>query len=156
MSRKERIAQQLGMPHGTAANKLRKNLLFSLLVRLQENVCFKCSELILSVDELSIEHKQPWEGRDSNLFWDLENIAYSHVGCNVPHVYHGGTPHRKIGPNGTAWCAVCRQFEPVEKFHKNKYNWNGLQSHCKEFRPDRVNSAEECHSYKVEVQGSNP
>jgi hypothetical protein len=89
MSRGERIAQQLGMPHGTAANRLRKIVLFHVLQKHKENVCFKCGQLIESVDELSLEHKKPWEGRDSNLFWDVDNITFSHRLCNKQHVFHG-------------------------------------------------------------------
>jgi hypothetical protein len=85
MSRSQRLAQQLGMPYGTACNRLRKNILFSLLKKLKENTCFKCGQVIQSVDDLSIEHKLPWEGRDADLFWDIENISFSHVGCNRPH-----------------------------------------------------------------------
>ncbi len=50
----------LGMPHGAAGNRLRKLILFDLLRRHGENVCFKCSEKIETAEELSIEHKQPW------------------------------------------------------------------------------------------------
>jgi len=103
----EKKSATLGMPFGTACNRLRKNILFSLLVRLQENVCFKCGELILSVNDLSIEHKQPWEGRDSNLFWDLNNIAYSHLGCNLPHRFKLPDPNLKHGTPGM-WDRGCR------------------------------------------------
>lgn len=89
MSRGARIAQQLGMPHGTAANRLRKIVLFHVLKKHKENVCFKCGEVIPTVDELSLEHKQPWEGRSAELFWDVENITFSHLRCNKQHVFHG-------------------------------------------------------------------
>jgi hypothetical protein len=59
----------LGMPHGTAANRLRKMVMFSLLERHGENVCFKCSEKIETAEQLSIEHKLPWEGVSVELFW---------------------------------------------------------------------------------------
>ncbi len=131
MSRSERIARQLGMSQGAAANKLRKNILYSLLVRLKENVCFKCGQEISTVDELSIEHKKPWENVSSELFWSLENIAFSHLKCNVIHTRHGGFFRRKIGPDGTAWCTVCKEFHTVDKFHKDRTAWNGLQDHCK-------------------------
>lgn len=137
MSRAERVVQQLGMSHGAAAGQLRKRILFSLLSRLKENVCFKCSKEIATVDELSIEHKSPWENISADLFWDLDNIAFSHLRCNRQHVYHGGIFRRKIGPEGTSWCTVCKEFHVVEKFHKDSSAWNGLQSHCIEFRPDR-------------------
>ena len=52
----------LGMPHGTANARLRNMILFHLLQKHGENICFNCSEMIETVDELSIEHKQPWEG----------------------------------------------------------------------------------------------
>ncbi len=120
MDRKERIVQQLGMPHGTATNKLRKNILFSLLVRLQENVCFKCGQQIFSVNELSIEHKQPWEGRDSNLFWDLNNIAFSHLRCNVAHVFHGRIEIKV--PEGTIWCGACKSPKPASDFTSGAKN----------------------------------
>ena len=69
----------LGMPHGTACNRLRKMVLFNLLQRHGENICFKCSETIEHADDLSIEHKEPWEGVSVELFWSLENIAFSHL-----------------------------------------------------------------------------
>ena|SRR5712664_1866660 len=76
----------LGMPHGTANNRLRKNILFHLLKKHDENYCVRCEQLIESVDDLSIEHIKPWEGISAELFWDLENIAFSHLHCNRPHV----------------------------------------------------------------------
>ena len=137
MSRSERIAQQLGMSHGAAASRLRKNILFRLLKRLGENYCFKCSELIEEVDDLSIEHKKPWEGRSAELFWDLENIAFSHSGCNKNHSYNAGGHNKKIAPEGMSWCSPHQRFEPIENFFKNTSKWNGLAESCKDARPER-------------------
>lgn len=93
MDRRERrggrIAQQLGMSHGSAATKLRKNILFSLLTRLEENVCWKCKLKIEKPDELSVEHIKPWENISADLFWDLSNVVFSHLSCNRPHINHG-------------------------------------------------------------------
>jgi hypothetical protein len=94
-ARKQRVVAQLGMPPGTAAGRLRKIILFHLLCRLEENICFKCAKEIVTVDELSIEHKEPWEGRSAELFWDLNNIAFSHLRCNTIH-------RVKIGEYNTA------------------------------------------------------
>ena len=89
----------LGMPHGTACNRLRKMILLNLLEKHGENICFKCSQLIESAEELSIEHKRPWEGVSIELFWDLENIAFSHLRCNRNHRWKGGRADmRKVGP----------------------------------------------------------
>ena len=64
-ARASRVADQLGMPHGTANAKLRKNLLFKYVKKSGENFCHKCGAEIELVDDLSIEHKLPWEGRDA-------------------------------------------------------------------------------------------
>jgi hypothetical protein len=121
----------LGMPHGTAANRLRKMVMFHLLQKHGENICFQCAEKIETVDELSIEHKLPWEGVNVELFWSLDNIAFSHRRCNIPHNYRGnGVWRRKVGPEGTSWCRRCKDFLPVAGFSKNRTRWNGLQSWC--------------------------
>jgi hypothetical protein len=121
----------LGMPHGTACNRLRKIVLFDLLQKHGENICFKCSGIIETAEELSIEHKQPWEGISVELFWSLENIAFSHLRCNRNHRYEsGGAKLRKVGPEGTAWCRRCKAFLPVSEFSRHASRWNGLQPWC--------------------------
>jgi hypothetical protein len=122
----------LGMPHGTAASRLRKNVLFFLLKKHNENFCFNCKQVIEKVEDLSIEHKLPWEGRSAELFWDLDNIAFSHLHCNRPHINRGGTPQKLKGPEGTAWCGGHQEFLPVDKFYKKESHWNGLQVNCKD------------------------
>jgi hypothetical protein len=121
----------LGMPHGTAANRLRKMVMFDLLRKHNENVCFKCSETIERADELSLEHKQPWEGVSVELYWSLDNIAFSHLRCNRNHRHKGGgASRRRIGPVGTAWCRHCKAFLPVSEFSRHRRRWNGLQPWC--------------------------
>src|SRR5579864_1616417 len=82
VDRHRNMSVQLGMPRGTAANRLRKLVLFDLLIRHKENVCYRCKQQIQKAEELSIEHKRPWENVDVKLFWDLTNIAFSHLSCN--------------------------------------------------------------------------
>ena len=121
----------LGIPHGTASNRLRKLILFNLLQKHGENTCFKCSRLIETAEELSIEHKEPWEGVSVELFWDMENIAFSHLRCNKNHRRRGGRAYlRKVGPEGTAWCRNCKAFLPVVAFSRHSSRWNGLQPWC--------------------------
>lgn len=57
-------------------------VMFSLLQRLGENRCFRCGDAIVSAADLTMDHKEPWENRDVAAFWALENIAFSHPGCN--------------------------------------------------------------------------
>jgi hypothetical protein len=129
-ARSARIAQQLGMSHGAAANRLRKLVLFRQLEKHKENVCVKCGEVILTVEDLSIEHIKPWEGRDASLFWNLDNVAFSHTVCNKQHIFHGGTPKRTQAPEGMSWCNEHKDFLPVEKFNKRPSRWNGLRHTC--------------------------
>ena len=131
MDKSQRRAVQLGMPYGTASNKLRKRIIFWLLQQQEENICYRCGKQIETSDELSVDHKEPWEGVDSNLFWDLNNIAFSHSCCNRPLRNWGTIYRRKIGPENTAWCIGCKVFLPVEKFWSNRAKWNGLQDYCK-------------------------
>src|SRR5665213_1289385 len=87
----QRKAETLGMAHGTANSILRRNIVFELLTGtrwMDWGVCYKCKDAIMSPEELSIEHKQPWEGRPGGreLYWDLDNVDFSHRRCNRPHV----------------------------------------------------------------------
>lgn len=85
MSSSARGTVQLGMPYGTACQRLRKYILFMLVQESGRTKCFKCAQEILSADDLSIEHKKPWLDVSSDLFWDLGNISFSHRRCNRPH-----------------------------------------------------------------------
>lgn len=134
----EKKNEQLGMPFGTASARLKKLLLFSLVQETGRDKCFKCGEPIETAEQLSIEHKEDWLDRDPALFWDLNNIAYSHIQCNRPSRRYGGKHLRKTGPMGTAWCRLCQKFQPIRDFGSNKYRWNGLTDSCREsFRADR-------------------
>jgi len=75
---------QLGMNHGTASHRLVKDILFKLVVETKKDCCFQCGNKIRR-EELSIEHKVPWLDSEDpiKLFFDLENIAFSHHSCNV-------------------------------------------------------------------------
>lgn len=77
--------RQLGMPQGTASAKLRKLILFNLLKEANKNICYQCGGSIETVEDLSIEHKIPWLHSDSpkKLFFDLNNIGFSHLRCNI-------------------------------------------------------------------------
>lgn len=121
----------LGMPYGTASGRLRKIILFDLLKRHQENGCYRCQQPIESVDDLSIEHKLPWEGRSKELFWDLNNIAFSHLKCNVPHVRPGRPDSKFVSPDGKIWCGICKQFLDRELFPANAARWHGCHSSCR-------------------------
>lgn len=77
--------EQLGVSLGTAAARLRKNIMFNLAKKAGDDFCFRCGKKIETVEEFSIEHKLPWLDSETpvELFFDLNNIAFSHLGCNV-------------------------------------------------------------------------
>ncbi|TET45060.1 MAG: hypothetical protein E3J66_00085 [Dehalococcoidia bacterium] len=140
----DRKSEQLGMPYGTAYHRLRKMIMFGLVRRLGEDICFRCGEKIETIAEFSIEHKECWQNVDVALFWDLDNIAFSHLICNLAakdeeRVRVAGRKgaaargdQRYVGPLGTAWCCDCQDFLPVGKFSRNQRHWNGYQYYCKE------------------------
>jgi hypothetical protein len=82
---KRKKIEQLGMNDSTASHKLRKLILFSLVQKTSQDICFRCQTQIETVEELSIEHKTPWlDSIDPiNTFFDLSNIAFSHLKCNI-------------------------------------------------------------------------
>lgn len=130
MSSSKRKSEFLGMPFGTATARLKKMILFSLLQKFQIDSCYVCNEKIDRIQDLTIEHILPWEGRDVSLFWDLNNIAFSHIRCNIPHV-RPIPKNRKEGPVGTSWCKSCQQFLANDQFTCNTSRWNGKSPTCK-------------------------
>ena len=134
--RDKRVAEQLGMPEGTAAHRLRKIILFDAIYRLRENFCFQCGAEIETADDLSIEHKTPWENINADLFWSLDNIAFSHRSCNRPHTQNGpkGYLRRKCDEIASHWCWKCECCVSIDNFTKNAANKSGLDGMCKNCR----------------------
>lgn len=74
---------QLGMNPSTAQGRLLKDILFKF-VQAHHPTCYKCGQA-LTRETFSIEHKIPWLDSDDpvGLFFDLDNIAFSHLTCNI-------------------------------------------------------------------------
>lgn len=60
-------------------------LLFHLAKKLGLTSCFRCGTEIENLKDFSIEHKKEWETSETpvELFFDLDNIAFSHTLCNL-------------------------------------------------------------------------
>ena len=97
MNKNANKSRQLGMPFGTANGKLRKMILFALIKKYGEDNCYRCKTKIEELQDFSIEHKKAWLNIDVNLFWDLNNITFSHLKCNV------STTAQRPRPHGTYW-----------------------------------------------------
>lgn len=82
---KDKKIKQLGIDPATAASRLKKEILFHYIKKAGENYCHQCGVEIINSLELSIEHKIPWLDSDdpNKLFFDLDNIAFSHLSCNI-------------------------------------------------------------------------
>jgi hypothetical protein len=114
--------EQLGMSFGKASNRLKKNLLFSLAVRLNLHLCFQCGEEIRSPEEMSVEHKQPWLNSENpvELFFSLDNIAFSHLKCNVAAARPAKkyeTEEERIVARQDSWAASKRRKYTPEARH---------------------------------------
>jgi len=68
------------MPYGTAEKRLRKAMIYELARQCGKHICRWCETEIPSPDDLAVVHLQDWSG-DADLFWDLNNVAFSHVSC---------------------------------------------------------------------------
>ena len=74
---------QLGMNPSTASGRLLKDILFKF-VKDAGHTCYQCGKE-MDRDSFSIEHKTPWLDSEDpvKLFFDLNNIAFSHKSCNI-------------------------------------------------------------------------
>jgi hypothetical protein len=127
----EKRSRLLGQPYGTATSKLRKMLLFQSVKMLGADRCYRCENPIVNIDEFSIEHMISWQGAANprEAFFDLSNITYSHLSCNVAASYK---PWNKLddAPEGTLWCSKGKHYQPIEIFHSNASKPNGFSDSC--------------------------
>jgi hypothetical protein len=75
--------KQLGMKILSARLKLMRMIIFDYARKDGTLKCFRCGKEILSYEDTTIDHIKDWRNVDPVLFWDLENISYSHYSCNV-------------------------------------------------------------------------
>lgn len=130
----DKKSEQLGMPFGTACGRLERKVLFQLVQQAKRDICCRCGNTIERVNDLSMDHKRPWQDVDPLLFWDLENIAFSHKRCNYAAGARG-KPRKNDktlnAPPGRAWCAKHKDYVSIGDFHKDKNTKNGLERWCK-------------------------
>ncbi|MCB1711155.1 MAG: HNH endonuclease [Candidatus Riesia sp.] len=125
--------EQLGVAQGTARNKLIKKLMFSMAQELGKTSCYRCQKEIENIDNFSVEHKTPWLDSEDpkGLYFDLDNIAFSHLKCNVRA---SRATNRKEVTEGKLTCTSCNKEKELSFFDK-AYNTNtGYRGKCKDCR----------------------
>lgn len=105
----------LGSPHGTANARLRKAILFKYVQLAGHDICFRCARKIDSVNDLSIEHKESWQlaANPVEAFYDLGNVAFSHLRCNVSASDKSRLVSRHTGKTH---CVNGHEFDPVNTY----------------------------------------
>ena len=125
---------QLGMNASTASATLLKDILFNY-VQKDDVKCFRCNKP-LTRETFSIDHKTPWlhSSDPVGLFFDLENISFSHQYCN------SSASRRKAAKHGSpTWyknkkcrCTECvswyksqpkKPYDPIKR--KEQYKRTG-------------------------------
>ena len=113
---RKKIAIKLGMSIGTAQSRLRKMIMFQMVQKLGLDICFRCGKKIEKIEDLSIEHKIPWlnSNKPKELFWDLSNIAFSHLSCNsragIVRMKHPSISAYRRGCR----CSDCQESQKLE------------------------------------------
>jgi hypothetical protein len=123
--------QQLGINPGTAAHRLVKDLLFRFVEK-SGCVCHRCGKPLVRED-FSIDHKIPWLDSDdpAGMFFDIENIAYSHRTCNYGAARKGNkicsTKEDRLSRNAEIerqrWSLIPKYQQ--QAIRRDKYSRNG-------------------------------
>jgi len=128
----QKSAAQLGMSMGKAQRALERQILFSLVADTGRDMCYRCGKRIERWQDMSVDHKQAWLDVSAELFWDLNNIAFSHRNpCNSGA---GRRPTQINSPAGMNWCSDCKGFRPVAEFYRNVAQRTGWNRQCKEHK----------------------
>lgn len=112
------------MDVGTASSQLKKQVMFAMAEALGRNICFQCDKKINSPAAFSLEHKVPWLDSDNpkELFFDLNNIAFSHLSCNVKAARQTkirSHPNHNSYRNGCR-CDECKEIERLRRQSQRK------------------------------------
>ena len=112
----------LGEPHGTAASRLRKMLLFRYVQMCGDDNCYRCGSKIETIGELSIEHKTAWQGATDPkaAFFNLDDVGFSHLRCNTKAVTPWNKKYetdeeRRIAHNKNAAASKSRNYSPAKR-----------------------------------------
>ena len=124
---------QLGMNPSTASHRLVKDTLWRLVVQAGQNLCYRCEEP-MTRETFSIEHKEAWlDSCDPlGLYFDQENISFSHLSCNIKDSRSGRTPSgcgTEVRYDKGCRCALCKEAKRLKK--ASRYTTEARQAQYK-------------------------
>ena len=101
---------------GISASTLRmrslRRLMFYLVTATDMNKCSRgdCSNKskIITMDNFSVEHARPWRGNPPGLYYDTDNIVFSHRACN----------RSDQDPLARLYCYSCQSMVSSEDFNE--------------------------------------
>lgn len=114
---------QLGINPSTAQSKLVRDVLYKYASIAGHMNCYHCNKYIERID-FSIEHKKPWLDSESpiEMFFDLDNIAFSHLLCNIKAGRRPTKGNKSCGLSGYTRgcrCDTCRSAKA--SYAKSRY-----------------------------------
>ena len=99
------------------SHHLRRMVMFDLVKLCGMHICYQCLDEIEDIADFSIEHKIPWLDSENprELFFDLDNIAFSHVRCNTNAArrYKGPRPATKYHTRNTGSTPVAPRTNSI-------------------------------------------
>lgn len=148
MAANEKKTKKLGMNPGTASARLKKSIMFDLASQLDLTWCYRCGARIETPAEFSIEHKISWLDSDNpnKLFFDLDNIAFSHLSCNcadgrknayIKQQEQADERAKKILDAGNMICVRCGNDKPLSDFKVKSNSRLGCETTCKKCNAEK-------------------
>ena len=101
--------ESLGMSQSTAHRQLTKKLLYAFMLKAGETKCYRCKKPLL-FEDFSMDHKEVWRNKPNayELYFDLDNIAFSHQHCNSGAAKKGGWNKGKVTHGTSGYRLGCR------------------------------------------------
>jgi hypothetical protein len=134
MDYNQRKAKVLGENPSTAQHKLKKLVLFDILQTFGLDLCYRCELPIETVEQLSLEHIQPWLNAKNprETFYDLDNISFSHLTCNISHASKPTKKYDTLQEKKKAeWSRYyAKNSETLLKRKRERYHRNKRKPEC--------------------------
>ena len=118
------------MDAGTAAARLNRKILFSMICELGRDKCHQCGGQ-MTLEDFSVEHITPWLDSEDpvGLFFDLKNISFSHLYCNciASRSHNKGKVSTKHGTSQMynyykCRCEVCKAYKSEQNKRRVRHH----------------------------------